>query len=665
MPGAISCVEWIPKGVADPNPKRYELSQREQELIDSYQEIEKEGGTVPIPSQHATSNDADGMDVMGVIQEEMDGNDDDAAADATNDDGDGATKEVTTTKSTEKSASEKIAEQLIDPSSLPDELKMDDYSDDEGNGPVIPSTNIDELVIESHLAENNSDDEEADNDDKDDDDDEQMEDDNEQMENSDDDSDDDDEIEPGMGGDREYMPTDIKGMEAMKFVDLDEEEIEDDDSDIDDTNLQPDDALLIVAKAQEDFASLEINVYENKTGNLFVHHDILLPAYPLCLAHGTIGGTGQAGNFVAVGSFNPGIEIWNLDVLDNLEPTCILGGQDTSDADNAWTQQMMSSPSSTKKKKGKKKNKAPNQESGLRPGSHTGAVMSLSWNQTHRQVLASGSADNTVKIWDVTRCDDIKTGGVATTYTHHTDKVEAIAWHPTEGSILASGSYDRTVHLMDARAPDCSANRKKVLLPADCEAVAWDPHNSHLLTSAAEDGSVLCWDVRKFDSGMTYWNFIAHEYGGCSDISYNPNIPGMLATCAVDKTVALWDTQNVSSNPNERPFACGTKDMKVGKLYSVNFYQSLPCLLACGGGGNELALWDLSSEESFKRRFGERIGGTSSGVDVDPASTPVDNENMFDSIIKASNTDSQKQDNEQSKKKKKKGSKSKKAHKRR
>ena len=217
MPGAISCVEWIPKGVADPNPKRYELSQREQELIDSYQEIEKEGGTIPIPSQYATLNDADGMDVMGVIQEEMDGNDDDDAAVA---DGDGDDKEVTA-KTTEKSASEKIAEQQIDPSSLPAELKMDDYSDDEGNGPVIPSSNIDELVIESHLAENNSDNDEDDNND---DDDEQMEDDNEGMENSDDS--DEDEIEPGMGGGREYMPTDIKGMEAMKFVDLDEEEIE-------------------------------------------------------------------------------------------------------------------------------------------------------------------------------------------------------------------------------------------------------------------------------------------------------------------------------------------------------------------------------------------------------------------------------------------------------
>lgn len=31
-------------------------------------------------------------------------------------------------------------------------------------------------------------------------------------------------------------------------------------------------------------------------------------------------------SYCAVGTFEPGIEIWNLDVLDPLEPTATLGG---------------------------------------------------------------------------------------------------------------------------------------------------------------------------------------------------------------------------------------------------------------------------------------------------------------------------------------------------
>ena len=288
-----------------------------------------------------------------------------------------------------------------------------------------------------------------------------------------------------------------------------EDEGDDDESDMEDTNLRPTDALIVIAKTEEDFASLEIMVYEESTGNLFVHHDIPLPAYPLCLAHGTINSEGGAGNYVAVGTFDTGIEIWNADVLNVLEPSVILGGEDTSAADAEWTKSL-----------GGKGRARPsmNSRNGLRAGSHTEAVMALAWSTIHRQVLASGSADKTVKLWDVTKADDAN-GGVAATFTHHTDKVQSLAWHPTEGTILATGSYDRTVCLVDARTTDSC---KRVKIPADCESIAWDPHQPHLLTAASEDGSVLCWDVRKFDSATPYWSFVAHEFGGCSDISYNP-----------------------------------------------------------------------------------------------------------------------------------------------
>ncbi len=264
----------------------------------------------------------------------------------------------------------------------------------------------------------------------------------------------------------------------------------------------------------QDFASLDIHVYEPKTGNLFVHHDIPLPSFPLCLAHGEMGSDGSAGNFCAVGTFSPGIEIWNLDVINALEPLFVLGGEDMSASDEMMKRNVSAVTNPKKVKKSKLSS------SGLRPGSHTDAVMSLSWNKVHRQVIASGSADFTVKLWDVTKAGGDGRDCNVTTFRHHRNKVQSVVWHPREGTLLATGSYDRTVALVDARSG--GSNCKKVKIPADCEAMAWDPFESQYLTVASEDGTISCWDVRKFESNTPLWSFVANEFGGVSDLSYNP-----------------------------------------------------------------------------------------------------------------------------------------------
>lgn len=316
------------------------------------------------------------------------------------------------------------------------------------------------------------------------------------------------------------------------------------------------------------------------------------------------------GNFCAVGTFSPGIEIWNLDVLNALEPSCVLGGEDNSITDelmklqivNAATGSVKNNTSNSRPKTSRLKAS----KSGLRHGSHTDAVMSLSWNPIHRQVIASGSADRTVKLWDVTKAtsDDAN----ATTYTHHKNKVQSVAWNPQEGTLLATGSYDRTVALLDARTNGNKSNIKQVRIPADCETIVWDPTRTEYLTVLSEDGIINCWDVRKFETSTPLWSLSASEFGGVTDLSYNSLVPGLMVTCSIDKTISLWDAHNMDASCKVLPpKPCGSKDMCVGKLYSVGFYPSSPWLLGCGGSGNELALWDLSSEESIQKGFLHRM----------------------------------------------------------
>jgi periodic tryptophan protein 1 len=358
----------------------------------------------------------------------------------------------------------------------------------------------------------------------------------------------------------------------------------------------------------------------------------------------------RTGNFCAVGTFDPGVEIWNLDVLNALEPICVLGGQDTSMTDDIMRMQVLGEKA--------KMSKFQTPE-GLRPGSHTDAVMCLSWNNVHKHVIASGSADTTVKLWDVTKGNT--NGANASTFTHHSDKVQALAWNPAEGTLLATGSFDRTVALVDARSD--GRNVKSFKTVADCESIAWDPFATERLTVVTEDGTMACWDVRNLKTPL--WSKEISAFGGTTDISFNQHVKGLAVTCSIDKTVTLWDLHG------SEPYTCGSKDMCSGKLYTVGFYPSSPWLLGCGGGGNQLALWDLSSEAALQKRFADRLKSGSTTTSADAPAVAASGESlastpMADSFLNAdgapqadsSNTTSTRQ-------KKKKGSSKKKPHKRR
>ncbi|KAG7542303.1 WD40 repeat [Arabidopsis thaliana x Arabidopsis arenosa] len=343
-----------------------------------------------------------------------------------------------------------------------------------------------------------------------------------------------------------------------------------DDSD-DDSTILPTDSMIICARTDDKIKSpincLDIYVCEetsNGSPNIYSHQEILLPKPPMCTAwlDCPLKG-GEKGNFVAVGLYKThAIEIWDLDIMRELLPCVQLGG----------------------KKKGK-----------YREGSHTKSVIGLAWNKEFRNILASGSVDKQVKVWDVA------TETCQITMEHHTKGVQSVAWNHYAPEVLLSGSFDRTVVLKDVRKPSHSGFKWSVI--SKVESLAWDPHSEHSFLVSLKDGTVKGFDVRQASTSTSDSNpsfTLQHGRKAVTSVSYNVSAPNLLATGSTDQSVKLWDLSN-----NE-PSCIATHRPNAGRLFSIAFSTDNPFLLAMGGLMGKLKVWDTLSDTNVSSRYGSR-----------------------------------------------------------
>lgn len=124
---------------------------------------------------------------------------------------------------------------------------------------------------------------------------------------------------------------------------------------------------------------------------------------------------------------------------------------------------------------------------------HTNSVVAVQFSPDGT-MLASGSGDATVRLWDLATQTPLRT------LTGHRDWVLCLAWSP-DGRYLASGSRDGQVRVWTVATGACTllgGHRDFVT------SLAWEPYAAlatsgrrcaERLASASKDGSVRVWDV--------------------------------------------------------------------------------------------------------------------------------------------------------------------------
>ena len=203
---------------------------------------------------------------------------------------------------------------------------------------------------------------------------------------------------------------------------------------------------------------------------------------------------------------------------------------------------------------------------------HTNTTNTLDF-KPGTSTLASGSDDDTIRIWDLTwnawRSRPVRT------LRGHKNNVEAVAWHP-DGTLLASGSKDHTVRLWN---PDNGSNTAVLRGHTKAvQAVAWSPDGT-LLASGSSDGTIHIWDPADTDSPL----FVLKQHtGSVNTLAFHPTAP-LLASGSSDDTIRLWN-----STTGEH------QSTLTGHSSNVNTiaWNSDGSLLVSGSSDDTIRLWE-------------------------------------------------------------------------
>lgn len=226
------------------------------------------------------------------------------------------------------------------------------------------------------------------------------------------------------------------------------------------------------------------------------------------------------------------------------------------------------------------------------------------------QTIASGSADKTIKLWN------LNTGKEIRTLIGHSDGVASVAFSP-DGKLLASSSLDKTIKLWNLQT-----NKEIRTLTGHSQtvaSVAFSP-DGKTLASGSWDKTIKLWNL---NTGKEIRTLRGH-LDLVSSIAFSPD-GQQLASGSKDKTIKLW---NINTGKVIRTLT--GHDDKVTSVAYIRSWDSVT--LASGSNDNTIKLWDTATGQEIRTL--KKDSGYVYAIAISPDGRTIASGGSADNIIK-------------------------------
>jgi len=200
---------------------------------------------------------------------------------------------------------------------------------------------------------------------------------------------------------------------------------------------------------------------------------------------------------------------------------------------------------------------------------HSDRILSIAFSPDQK-ILASGSADRSIKLWDA------QTGKLLKSLQGHRSWVWGITISP-DSKFLASGSYDHTVKLWDLESGECLQTLQGH--PSSVLAVQFS-HDGKTLFSSGYDKLIKHWHL---ETGNCLHTWEADSSNRVWAMAISPNSQH-LATGGDDTSVKLWD---IGTGACLRIFS-GHSHPVVSLIFTPNSDR-----LISGSSDRTIKIWDV------------------------------------------------------------------------